>query len=556
MFSQVRVLFLQFRFRIVDESVLSPSAGGDATRLFAQYGSILFYVSLLAGVAGLFTAGRSYPPGTGVEAARLMEHLFISTTMLLAGLLCVFSWDGCFPDRRDALVLLPLPVPPWKIFLAKVAAVAASLALMVGALHCVAGLVWPAVFTLAASPETGIWAIARGYAAYWVAIAASSAFVLTCLLCIQGLLAMLPRPLALRLSPMLQVGTFSVLLMGYFMEGHALPVDSSPTYWFLGLHELIAGRATGHLNTFAYRALFALACSCSAAAICFSTAYLRTLRSLVQQPNLAPGRWPIHLPEFGRPQAAALSHFQLRTLARTRQQRFVLALFLGLAFAVLMLFAKTPLVKRDLRSPSLWSEPNAPLLVASFVMLFLVIAGCRVAFSIPVDLTANWIFQLLPCEPVHHYATATRGTLILFAAFPALVFWAVVLAWFWPWRPALGHLAILTSVAAVLVESALVRFQKMPFTCSYLPGNANVYYCFVAFTLLALNALLMAARIELPALQNPWAVGLTVGVLLSVATAVRRLTSLELRSAAIHFEELTPPVVISLLSSDGPYRAR
>jgi hypothetical protein len=39
-----------------------------------------------------------------------MEHFLISTTMLVVGLFAVLSWDSAFPDRRDVLVLGPLPV--------------------------------------------------------------------------------------------------------------------------------------------------------------------------------------------------------------------------------------------------------------------------------------------------------------------------------------------------------------------------------------------------------------------------------------------------------------
>lgn len=556
--SQFRVLFRQFLFRIVDESALSPSAGGDSAKLLSQYAGILFYISMLAGVVGLLMAGRTYPLGTGLVMARILEHFFISTTMLLAGLFAVFSWDACFPDHRDVLVLVPLPVAPWTIVSAKVAAVTSSLALMVGALHCVAGLVWPAAFTLAASPGAGILEVARGYAAYSITITASAIFVLASLLFIQGSLGLLPRPLALRLSPLLQICAFSALLAGYFMEGHTLPLHSSPTYWFLGLFEWVAGRGTAASDSLANRALISLTCSCGGAALCFAISYLRTMRMIVEQPSLAPrahGRFA--LPTFGRPQVAALAHFQLRTLGRSRQQRFLLALFVGLAFAILTLFVKTPVVQQDLRSASPWMQPNAPLIVASVVTLFLAVAGCRVAFSMPADLKANWIFRLLPCEQTPCYTTATRWTLILFAAVPALLVWGALLAWLWPSGQALGHLLVLAALAAVLVEGAVVHFHKIPFTCSYLPGKANVYYYFFAFTLLVLNALLAVARQELAALQHPWMIRSVAAALIAIALVVHRYNVLDMRSAKMRYEEIAVPAITELsLSIDGTYGSR
>ena len=51
----------------------------------------------------------------------------IATTMLVVGLFAVLSWESTFPDRRDVLVLSPLPVRARTLFLAKVAAVGSAL---------------------------------------------------------------------------------------------------------------------------------------------------------------------------------------------------------------------------------------------------------------------------------------------------------------------------------------------------------------------------------------------------------------------------------------------
>jgi hypothetical protein len=51
-----------------------------------------------------------------------MEHYLIATMMLVVGLFTVLSWDTTFPDRRDVMVLSPLPVAPHTILFAKVTA--------------------------------------------------------------------------------------------------------------------------------------------------------------------------------------------------------------------------------------------------------------------------------------------------------------------------------------------------------------------------------------------------------------------------------------------------
>jgi CubicO group peptidase (beta-lactamase class C family) len=74
--------------------------------------------------------------------------------MLVVGLFAVLSWDATFPNRRDVMVLAPLPVPAQTMFLAKVAAVGTALALTVALLHGAMGLFWPAAFARLAVPVT------------------------------------------------------------------------------------------------------------------------------------------------------------------------------------------------------------------------------------------------------------------------------------------------------------------------------------------------------------------------------------------------------------------
>ena len=73
--------------------------------------------------------------------------------MLVVGLFAVLSWDSTFPDRRDVLVLAPLPVRARTMFLAKVAAVAMALGLTVALLHGASGLIWPLAFAIQATPQ-------------------------------------------------------------------------------------------------------------------------------------------------------------------------------------------------------------------------------------------------------------------------------------------------------------------------------------------------------------------------------------------------------------------
>ena len=97
---------------------------------------------------------------------------------------------------------------------------------------------------------------------------------------------------------------------------------------------------------------------------------------------------------------------------------------------------------------------------------------------------------------------ATRRSLFTLAVTPVWMIWAGVMLWLWPWQPAAGHLVVLGLLGTILVEVCLYGFHKIPFTCSYLPGKANVYYLFIAYAMLSVTFLDRAAVMERNALES------------------------------------------------------
>ncbi len=191
------------------------------------------------------------------------EHFLIATTMLVVGLFAVLSWDSTFPDRRDVMVLAPLPIRSKTLFLSRITGVAAALSVSVISLHCLSELTWvpglavqPAV-TLAGQSipaAGGFLSWIRTFAAYWTTMFAAGAFIFCCVLALQGIAAlMLPRRLYLRASSPMQLAVFCLLICGYLV----LPTVATPdklaaaqgggpaawqfSFWFLGLFQQLKG---------------------------------------------------------------------------------------------------------------------------------------------------------------------------------------------------------------------------------------------------------------------------------------------------------------------------
>ncbi len=140
--AQFRTLYRVFLLRVVDLELLS--AGGDPARLIRQFVTIFTTVSfflILPALVFLVFGG-----GMPMTAKWMYEHFLIETTMTVAGLVALLNWDAAFPDKRDILILGPLPVRTSTLFLAKVAALLVAPGLAAIALNIFVGVLWPLFF--------------------------------------------------------------------------------------------------------------------------------------------------------------------------------------------------------------------------------------------------------------------------------------------------------------------------------------------------------------------------------------------------------------------------
>src|SRR5262249_37241860 len=120
------------------------SARGEAQALLGQFAAMLAALSFVMAVYLVPRYATSPLPHLRLlTLAWLDEEFLIGTTMAIAGLFCVLAWNGLMPDRRDALVLGPLPVPIATICRAKLGALLVSLAISVAAVNAFTGLAYP-----------------------------------------------------------------------------------------------------------------------------------------------------------------------------------------------------------------------------------------------------------------------------------------------------------------------------------------------------------------------------------------------------------------------------
>jgi hypothetical protein len=538
---QFRVLYRHFLFRLMDVEMLSASAGGDASEILGQFGSLLIFGSLALAV-GAVTVGQRVREA-GAAGAWSTELFLISLNMLVVGIFALLSWDSTFPDRRDVLVLAPLPIHGRTLFAGKVAAVASALALVLAAWNCLSGFAWPLIL---APSGSGFIGTIRFVGAFWITLVASGAFLYGALLAVQGATAQLPRRWYLRVSAVLQIALFVLFLGVMCFQSIVAPKNQSwlPTYWFLGLLSETSGAfsAEGHtvMAPLAQRAWIGLAIAILSAGAAFLISYLRVLRKIVEEPDATPGsRGGIWLPRFGNSPQTALAQFVIRTLVRSRQHRAILAFYLGGGFAIVAVYMGAASEITHLTWIEIVRHVSFPMMVATVVMLCAAWLGTRTLFSLPLDLRANWLFRLIPPPEGAASLAAVRRALLSLSVLPIVAVSAALLLWFWPWKPAAEHLLLLALLGSILADASLRGFRKIPFTCSYLPGKSKAHLVFWFGVIPVVIAIHKAAVFEQRTMADPLSYWATAALVATVAVVGRRIsnTSAKQHEWETQFEE-------------------
>jgi CubicO group peptidase (beta-lactamase class C family) len=406
----------------------------------------------------------------------------------------------------------------------------------------------------------GIRGVFRSFAAYWLTMLLAGAFTYGVILTAQGLAAwLLPRRVFLRFSGYLQLSAVCVILIAYFVEPGfygirdlVSAIQWVPSYWFLALYQQLNGSMHPALQPLANRAWIGFAAMLCVTPIVYALSYWRMLSAIAEEPDIAPAppRWGFsgkeRLVGFGARSQLAIARFGVRTLARSRQHRLILSFYLGIGLAFTSLILKGA---GAIANAANHSGPAESMLLwsASILVMSLAIVGARVAFAIPFDLKANWIFQIAGVRSGPNNLAAVRRVLYIVAVVPVWLLTAAICLTLWPsWENA-GHLAVLALTGIILVDICLLRFPKIPFTCSWLPGKSRMNMALLA----ALGLLLIgrdAASFERQALQDTRGAVSMLALLAFVAIGVRRtvFTLASREKDTIRFEEEPTPVVMGL----------
>ena len=441
-------------------------------------------------------------PGFGMGAGLLFRRadappiwmtqaFYIFYGMSMTGFVTVFQWDTLFLGRRDWVVLGALPIRTRTILAAKAAALLRYLGLFMATVSGLTTLMLPLGVSGSREPFLGVLALWLGHA---IAIVAASAFAFFALIALQGtLMNLLPAGLFRRIAPVAQVAALCLTLVSLFvfpkgisLVKPALAVQDpwlwrAPQLWFLGLAQAIAGRPEPVWGELAGLAVRGMAIVLAWAAAVYLLSYYRHAKRSLEQASEVAGTpslvqrgvaWVINRLLLRSSLERAVFWFTVKTALRSRRHWLILGGYVGVGLA----FVVDALLVGMVRSGgyALFQRPSPRLFMAPLTLTFAILAGLRFTFTIPAELRANWVFRMTEASDRHVYHRAIRKAMFLLTTLPVLGPLLLIETWLWGWPMAAIHAAVNALLSWVLVEVVLLRFDKIPFTCSYLPGKANL----------------------------------------------------------------------------------
>jgi hypothetical protein len=417
------------------------------------------------------------------------KEFFICFSMTVMGLVTVIEWDMLFPDRRDYANLTPLPIRLRTTFVAKVAALLAFLTIFSSVINAFSPVMFPAVVLQNKSVL-----MLPGFArCHIVSILAANTFVFFLCVAVQGILMnVLGYRLFRRVSPYVQFALVALLILMFLLSGRIVSelkpyatvnpasVYLFPPLWFLGFYQTQLGWTNPVFRELAASARMAAGWTTAAALATYLLSYKRHVTHSLESadefatiPSAMDRFVERALDRFvvrDRLQQATF-YFIWKTLTRSRRHKLLFAAYVAAGCAVIF----EGLAVLVARGGNSWMyRPSPELLPAPLILAFFILCGMRHVFAVPAELRANWVFQVSDRGEARRCLAGVKKSMLVVGVLPLIALLLPLHVLFWGWRTALLHMLFGTVVSWLLVEVLLVNFEKLPFTCSYLPGKANL----------------------------------------------------------------------------------
>ena len=486
--------------------------------------------------------------------------ILMTLSMIAIGVVGLVIWDGVFPDRRDVRILGVLPIPTRDFVIARLASLGRVFVLFATPLCTLQSIVFGMTVTGFGAPISRI----HGISAHFVTVALACTFVFCALVAAQCLLLLVfgrrtAQAASVTFQVLFAVGLVQLLfflpdldralrLGGASHEGLAR-LSAVPPTWFFSFYEQLAGTAYGGTEVLA-RLAVQVTVGAAVAAVglyAFSSTRLsqRALEGVMPRTSASLAARAARNRRLSRtvnrPLAAAVRGFMLRTLVRSRTHRMMLAVYGGFALA-LILSAGISVAFRN-GGEGLW-QPGLAMMSMPLIAQFLLLIALRAIVAIPSEPKARWVFRV--CEPADRAGAVagTRDAMLLLVVLPTTSFALLQGLVFWTLAAAVSHAAFTWVLGRLMTELLVPRTGKLPFACTYFPGNSHIFGLWPLYILAFFIYTVVFAAIDQALSSRPgklawFCVAATFAAQLLVWYRKRVLTAM----AGLRFDEEDPQAI-------------
>ncbi|HEY6338101.1 MAG TPA: hypothetical protein VIW68_06375 [Candidatus Sulfotelmatobacter sp.] len=450
-------------------TLLAMPGGFVSLLLLDKYGTLLQW---LRGITGFDPLRMALPD----------EYFFVVLSMIVTGAVAVWRWEAIFPDRRDYINLVPLPISTWTIFSANLVAMLFLVGLIAIDVNAASCVLFPVVV---GATQAKLMFFVTFAAVHAAGVVLASIFAFFGVFAVLGvLMAVLPPRRFRRVSAYVRGGVV-VYLVTLLCTSFAVPemlrratgpvplwTLLMPSTWVLSLCQSWRGRASPVMLQLARLSLPGVAAVVVVALCAYVVSYRRhfvRIAEIAEAAGAAPGRRASRLTVLldrlvlHTPFQKGCFRFVWKTLLRSEPHRLMLTGVGGLGLVLASQALMTAFEgANSWRAAALSSEA----LSIPFILTFLIIVGLRIVFEIPAELRSNWIFQLMldadrqECEPLARKAMLTLALpVVLIVSFPVYLYLEGL-------RIAALHTLLVATWSVLLTNLVLIRFRKLPFACT------------------------------------------------------------------------------------------
>jgi hypothetical protein len=444
------------------------------------------------------------------------EYFFIVLSMVLSGVVAVWRWDSIFPDRRDYSNLVPLPISMPAIFFANLTAIVFLATVLALDVNAASAILFPLI---AGASENAFGFFVRFLSVHVLVVVLASIFSFFAVFVTVGaLMVSLPRAIFRRISLYLR-GAILACLAATLTTSFAVPPLLSrlpktpakllPPVWFVALCQSMRGRASPSLASLGRVAWLATTTAVVSAMVIYLVGYRRCFAQIAEAADSLSVdhgtrlRWIFTVLDrailrngFQR----AGYRFVMKTLLRSEAHGLVLGGFVGLGIVAASQFLFASLSGKQITTGG---SPPSEILALPLILSYCIIVGLRFVFDMPAEMRANWVFQIHLDKTRQECIPLARKVILTFVLPWVFAVAVPIYGFLWGWRVAVMQSVFVALWSLLLIEVLLLRFRKIPFTCSYPPFRDSAVVLALSYVLGFVVFVVPTSNLEHWALANP-----------------------------------------------------